>query len=94
MFIIELTYKKPLDDVEKYIVAHRQFLDKFYNSNNFIASGPQVPRTGGIILAKAKSKVEVQDIIEQDPFYINSVAEYRIIEFDPIKRQSWFNTEM
>lgn len=36
MFIFKLTYKKPLEDVEKHLAAHREYLDKFYRTGNFI----------------------------------------------------------
>lgn len=48
-----------------------------------IASGPQTPRVGGVILIKAESRAVVDSIIEQDPFNINGVADYRIVEFTP-----------
>jgi uncharacterized protein YciI len=58
-----------------------KFLRKYYKSNTFIASGRKVPRTGGIILVLAKSKEEVEAIINEDPFIINKLAKYSITEF-------------
>jgi len=40
-----------------------------------------VPRTGGIILVQAKTKEEVESIINEDPFIKNKLAEYSITEF-------------
>jgi uncharacterized protein YciI len=54
-----------------------------YEKKIFIASGRKIPRTGGVILAKAKNKEELNAIIEQDPFYRNGVAEYEVTEFIP-----------
>lgn len=45
MFIAILSYKKPLNEVEEYLPAHRKFLDEHYRSGECIASGPQIPRT-------------------------------------------------
>ncbi|MEJ0031591.1 MAG: hypothetical protein WDO15_14990 [Bacteroidota bacterium] len=39
------------------------------------------PRTGGIILVLAKSVEDVEKIINEDPFIINKLAEYKITEF-------------
>lgn len=89
MFIIELTYTKPLEVVDQHLISHREFLDQYYANGTFIASGPQIPRTGGVIIAQAKNEAELQKIIEQDPFYINDIAEYRVIEFDAVKKQDW-----
>ena len=85
MFIANLTYIKPLEAVEKYLQDHIAFLDQHYASGHFIASGRKNPRTGGIILIKAGSKEEVQDIIKQDPFYQHHIADYDIIEFEASK---------
>jgi uncharacterized protein YciI len=83
MHIINLTYKVPLDTVDKYLQSHVEFLDKQYKAGNFIMSGRKVPRTGGIILSKISNKEELLKIIEKDPFKINNLADYEFIEFVP-----------
>lgn len=85
MFIITLKYEKSIESVEKYLEEHVIFLEKYYALNKFICSGRQEPRIGGIILCNAKDKEEVNFIIKEDPFYINQVAKYEIIEFIPTK---------
>ena len=82
MFIVNLTYIKPLDTVEKCLEKHIDFLNQYYTKGLFIASGRKNPRTGGIILMRAKNKETVQEIIMQDPFYQNEIAQYDIIEFE------------
>lgn len=81
MFIINLTYIVPLEQLDAHMAEHVKFLNKYYKQNTFVASGRKVPRTGGIILALAKSKEEVEDIISEDPFYIHKLAEFSITEF-------------
>lgn len=83
MFIAILTYKKPLEEVDRFLQAHRGYLAEHYAAGDFIASGPQTPRVGGVILMKAESRAEIDSIIEQDPFNINGIADYRIVEFTP-----------
>lgn len=85
MYIVSLNYVKPLEDVEKYLEAHVAFLDKYYGSGNFIASGRKNPRTGGIILCKAESNKALNDILLEDPFNVNAIAEYEVTEFFPSK---------
>lgn len=84
MFVIELTYKKPLEEVDKFLEKHRKFLDKHYDLGNFIVSGAKNPRDGGIIIAIG-DRADVEKILEADPFYTNGVAHYKIIEFNPVK---------
>lgn len=85
MFIINLIYKKPIELIEAHTVAHRAFLDEGYQNNIFVASGPKVPRTGGIIISHLKSREQLEKILKQDPFAIYDLADYEITEFNPVK---------
>ncbi len=83
MFIVSLNYIRPLEQVDSLLEEHIEFLNMQYEKKLFIASGRKVPRTGGIILARAKNKEVLNAILEQDPFYKNDIAEYEITEFIP-----------
>ena len=81
MFIINLNYVVPLEKLDLHMTGHVKFLKAYYKKNVFVASGRKVPRTGGIILAVAKSKEEVEQIIREDPFHKLKLAEFSITEF-------------
>ncbi len=83
MFVVSLTYVKKIEEVEKHIEAHIAYLEKYYVLEKFIASGRKVPRTGGIILAQASSRDELDRILQEDPFHIAQVAIYDVEEFIP-----------
>lgn len=83
MFIAILTYRKSLEEVDRFLHAHREYLAVHYAAGDFIASGPQTPRIGGVIMIKAGSRRDVDAIIAQDPFNINGIADYQIVEFTP-----------
>lgn len=85
MFIVTLKYIKPLSEVEKFLDAHRSFLGKYYESNDLVCSGPKNPRDGGIIIARTKDRSALEKILTEDPFQINQIATYEIIEFTPVK---------
>ncbi len=85
MFIVSITYIKPIKEVEKHFADHVTWLNKYYALGKFIASGRKIPRTGGIILVKAASKSTVEAILEEDPFNIANVATYEITEFQVTK---------
>lgn len=88
MFVVILHYLKPIEEVERVVVPHRAYLDDLYARDVLLASGPQIPRTGGILLAKGgRTKDELWSILQQDPFCTEGIATYDIIEFDPIKQQ-------
>jgi uncharacterized protein YciI len=92
MFVITLTYKKPIDMVDQYLAEHRSYLDTCYKNNYFIASGPQHPRTGGILLSQLKDRHQLDMIIQQDPFTLHDIADYTVIEFEPVKYHPAFSS--
>ena len=85
MFIVSLSYKKDIIEVEKFMEPHVQFLDKYYAEKKFIFSGRKNPRTGGVILAHNIDREMLQEIIKLDPFYENEIADYEITEVIPTK---------
>lgn len=84
MFIVQLTYKVPLNEVDKYLQAHREFLEYHYKQGLILTSGPMKPRTGGIIIALTKDKAYLESILHQDPYFLAEIAEYQLIEFNPV----------
>ncbi len=83
MFIAILTYKKQIEEVDRFLQTHRNYLAEHYAAGDFIVSGPQTPRIGGVIMIKADNREAVDSIIVQDPFNINGIADYQIVEFTP-----------
>ena len=51
MFIAILTYRKPLEEVDRFLQAHRDYLAEHYAAGDFIASGPQHPQNPSETLA-------------------------------------------
>lgn len=86
MFVIELTYKAPLAEIDARMSAHVVFLKKYYASGNFLVSGRKIPRDGGIILAVGKSRQQIEAIVAEDPFFAYGLADFRIIEFRASQR--------
>lgn len=86
-FVIHVSYHVALSRIEELTPDHRAYLQRFYESGNLLFSGPRVPRTGGVIVGKFDSIPDVEQFVRNDPFYKNQVAEYEIIEFDPVKFQ-------
>ncbi|MFC3395587.1 YciI family protein [Brenneria rubrifaciens] len=81
MFIVNLTYNKPIDVVETHLEGHIEWLKKYYTQGVFIASGRKIPRTGGVIFAKTMERQALETVLAEDPF--NAVADYNITEFAP-----------
>ncbi len=83
MFLVILTYKQPLSEVDRFVPEHREFLARQYADGVFQLSGRKQPRTGGVILAKAASREQLETILRQDPFHREQIADYEVLEFVP-----------
>ncbi|MEM6805509.1 MAG: YciI family protein [Bacteroidota bacterium] len=90
MFVVNLTYKVELEEIDKHLEAHIEFLKKQYAKHAFIASGRKNPRTGGMIFSKMENKEELLSILEEDPFKIHDLADYEVIEFIPVMTSKEF----
>jgi len=86
MFVIELTYRADLKEIDAHMTAHVKFLNKYYADGTFLVSGRKIPRDGGIILAAGKTKQQIEALIKEDPFYKHGLAGFRIIEFRASQR--------
>lgn len=82
MFAFHSIYMKPLEEVDKYLDAHRAFLRTLIEQKILVCSGPKIPRTGGFILLNAAGKDEALNIIAMDPYVLNGLARYDLIEFE------------
>ncbi len=87
MLVVKIVYTASIDEVDKYMKAHRDFLDTYYKEGLFLASGPMTPREGGILLVKGHDKEKLEEILRQDPYCLAGIARYEIINFQPVKYQ-------
>ena len=86
-YIVEITYTATPETIAASVGEHRAFLQTGYDCGWLLLSGPRVPRTGGMIVARAPSLRELQDFFGNDPYQIKGLAEYRFTEFEPVKFQ-------
>ncbi len=84
LYLIMLTYTRPLEEVNAHLEEHRAYLRRNYAEGHFIVSGPRVPPGGGVILARAASEQAARDLIREDPFGQLGLATYEIIAFDAL----------
>ena len=81
MFIVTLTYLKPVEDVDALMPDHIAWLEEGYASGLFVASGRRVPRTGGVILARSGDAAGLQAFLSRDPFAVHEAARFDVVEF-------------
>ena len=94
MFIANLKYKKSMEEVNKALEAHLEYLDKYFEKGKFICTGKKsFPELGGVILFNSNNLEEAKKILYEDPFYVEEIADYEIIEFKPVKFGKNFSIE-
>ncbi|MCW8917118.1 MAG: YciI family protein [Magnetovibrio sp.] len=82
-FLVDLSYVRPLKEVDEHLDAHVQFLNDQYAQQHFIFSGPKEPREGGIILARMKNREALDQVLSCDPFNKAGLARYSVTQFIP-----------
>ena len=90
MFVVLLTYEKPLAEIDRLMKEHVRFLQQQYDAGLFVASGRRVPRSGGVILAHGTDKRSLETIMANDPFVREGAARFEVIEFTPSQTQPGF----
>ena len=96
-FYIEIQYLVPAEQLSETVPLHRAFLQTGYDRGWLLLSGPQIPRVGGFIVARAPGLEPLQAFFKDDPYQQKGLAAYRFVEFDPVKRQpfleDWVNQD-
>ncbi len=81
MFVLLLTYTRPLDEVDALMRKHMAWLNEQYDAGRFLVSGRRIPRTGGVILARGDDRAEIEALAATDPFVAGGVATCEVVEF-------------
>lgn len=82
LFVTILTYVAPIEQIDAAGAEHVAWLQRGYDYGIFLASGRRVPRTGGIILARAASIDQVEAWMRQDPYQARGLATAEIYPFE------------
>ena len=82
-----LRYRKPLEDVLRHVDSHRAYLAGLKQEGLLVASGPVVPRNGGILLLRVpddKVQATLDSIRDNDPFTRFGLAQYEVWPWAPV----------
>jgi uncharacterized protein YciI len=86
VFVLLLTYVKPLAEVDALMREHVAWLDEHYAAGRFLVSGRRIPRTGGVILARGDDREATEALAATDPFVRGGVATVEVIQFRASQR--------
>jgi|YelNatPaOPRAMG01_1025707.scaffolds.fasta_scaffold20721_3 uncharacterized protein YciI len=83
-FLVDIRYRVPAEEMAEITREHRAFLQEGYRRGLLLYSGPKLPKTGGLVLARAESLAELEEFFNDDPYRLHDVAEHTFTEFDPV----------
>jgi uncharacterized protein YciI len=81
LFIISIRYLVSLEKLATAMPQHVAYLNKHLENGDFLVAGRQVPRTGGIIIARGKNLAVIEKMVKTDPFVKKKMADTEIVEF-------------
>jgi uncharacterized protein YciI len=79
--LILINYVVALDEVDRHMQPHIDWLERGYDQGLFLLSGRRNPRTGGVIVSRGH-KAEVEALAASDPFVTSGAATIEVIEFN------------
>ena len=88
-FVVEATYRAPIEQIREAYPRHRAWLQKGYDLGLFLCSGPQDPPLGGFLVARANSRADLETLFREEPLHKENLASFKFTEFQPVKRQPW-----
>lgn len=83
MYVVVLTYEKPWEEVMRWAPEHRAYALTRYAQGHYLMSGRKPDKSGGVILAQAADRAELDAVLQGDPFWREKIACYEVIEFWP-----------
>jgi uncharacterized protein YciI len=83
MFVVSVQYRVALHEIDAMLEEHKAWLEKNYADRVFVLSGPQVPRSGGVIVAVNTTRADLEQRLKDDPFSRLHYANYAVTECAP-----------
>jgi uncharacterized protein YciI len=83
MFLAISEYVAGPDERATYFDAHRAWSQRAYEEGVMLASGPQDPPVGGVLVFRAGTREQAEAFVASDPFQAGGVARYTLTAFAP-----------
>lgn len=82
MYLLNVNARAVKSEMDKVKTPHVEWVKEGINKGWFLFAGPKSDKPGGLILVKSIMKSELLAYIELDPYVINKVASYEVIDFN------------
>lgn len=80
-FLITSQYLKPLEEVDSKRDDHLAYMNNYVLAGIFVLAGRKHTNDGAVVIAANTTKEEIELILSNDPYVLNGLAKYDIIEF-------------
>lgn len=81
MYVVLITYTKPLEEVDYALSDHVEWLTQQFEAGLFLVSGRQNPREGGVIIARSMPRGKLDALLAASPFAVRHLARFDVVEF-------------
>jgi uncharacterized protein YciI len=81
-----IRYRRDLDEVLGVLDAHRAYLRTLFDAGTLLASGPLVPRSGGLLLLRVpdgSAQQALDSVRDNDPYVKSGMAQYELLPWAP-----------
>ncbi len=85
-----IRYRKPIEDVQKHVDAHRAYCQGLKQEGLLLASGPLAPRNGGAMLLRVpddEAQATLDSIRDNDPYTRFGRRAIRSVALEPCFRR-------
>lgn len=82
MYVLVVNIIADQETVEIHAERHRNWVKQCLQQGLFIAAGARTDQRGGVILAKARNTESLKQLINEDIYVQENIAEYKIITID------------
>ena len=90
LFIVTLTYRRPADEINAQLDAHRGWLVANTRAGRIAVAGPLEPPTGGLIVAHCTDRAELDHMMADDAFVIHGLVDVHVLCVSPALRHEDF----
>lgn len=81
-FVVEGTILDPKKMNDEVMKMHMSYTQKAMDSGVILTSGLKEDMSGGLFIIKSETIENVENYLNNEPFKVNGIQEYRIIEFN------------
>lgn len=81
MYLLIVNYTTQPENVAPHAETHSVWVKKYIDNGIFLFAGPKKSKLGGAILVKSIDKSTLMNILQEDSYVQNDIAEYQVIDF-------------